>query len=111
MLKRRVPLIGLLIGCQGFMGWYMVKSGLDENHRLMKEYNSVPRVSQYRLASHLSLAFVIYSSMVWTWLDLNPVKYTLENSRMIPLLKRCLPLATLLVFTTIVSGAFVAGSK
>jgi heme a synthase len=116
MLKRRIPLIGLLIGCQGLMGWYMVKSGLDENHRLMKDYNSVPRVSQYRLASHLSLAIVIYSSMVWTWMDLHSnkgVTYAMStkgnNQKILQLLKRCLPWTTLLVFTTMVSGAFVAG--
>jgi cytochrome c oxidase assembly protein subunit 15 len=54
--------IGTLIGCQGGMGWYMVKSGLDEAK--VKELGGVPRVSQYRLAAHLGLAFLVYSACV-----------------------------------------------
>jgi cytochrome c oxidase assembly protein subunit 15 len=54
--------IGTLIGCQGAMGWYMVKSGLDEV--AVKEMGGVPRVSQYRLAAHLGLAFLVYTSCV-----------------------------------------------
>jgi heme A synthase len=46
---------------QGFMGWYMVKSGLDPQ---IVENRDVPRVSQYRLAAHLSLAFFIYVLML-----------------------------------------------
>ena len=38
--------IGTLIGCQGAMGWYMVKSGLDEVK--VQELGGVARVSQYR---------------------------------------------------------------
>ena len=40
----------ILIGCQGLMGWYMVKSGLVD----------IPHVSHFRLAAHLSLAFLIF---------------------------------------------------
>lgn len=47
---------------QGLLGWYMVKSGLDEE---LVSKSEVPRVSQYRLASHLSLAFVFYSGLLW----------------------------------------------
>ena len=43
------------------MGWYMVKSGLDP---IIIENKAVPRVSQYRLAAHLSLAFFIYAMML-----------------------------------------------
>lgn len=48
------------------MGWYMVKSGLDEEHISKTE---IPRVSQYRLAAHLSLAFLLYSGLVWCGLS------------------------------------------
>lgn len=53
----RLRLIGVFFlgGAQGFMGWYMVKSGLVDN----------PAVSHYRLAAHLSLALVIYVLMFW----------------------------------------------
>jgi heme a synthase len=50
-------LVGLLAlgAAQGVLGWYMVKSGLVER----------PEVSQYRLAAHLVLAFVIYGWLLW----------------------------------------------
>ena len=52
--------IFLLGGMQGAMGWYMVASGLVDD----------PRVSQYRLTAHLSLAFLIYAAMFWLAMDL-----------------------------------------
>lgn len=48
------------------MGWYMVKSGLED--RFHGE-NDVPRVSHYRLAAHLSLAFVLYTLFLWSAFD------------------------------------------
>lgn len=48
------------------MGWYMVKSGLEE--RFHGE-SDIPRVSQYRLASHLSLAFLLYTLLLWSSLN------------------------------------------
>jgi cytochrome c oxidase assembly protein subunit 15 len=58
----KLKLFGLLIlgGLQGAMGWYMVKSGLIDE----------PAVSHYRLAAHLSLAFVLFSLMLWLGLGL-----------------------------------------
>ena len=44
------------------MGWYMVKSGLEEK----KGVNDVPRVSQYRLAAHLSTAVILYTLFFWS---------------------------------------------
>jgi cytochrome c oxidase assembly protein subunit 15 len=57
----------LLGGIQGLVGWYMVQSGL----------NNEPSVSQYRLAGHLSLAFVIFGLLFWyslSCLTFRPVK-------------------------------------
>jgi heme a synthase len=54
--------IGLLIGFQGFLGWWMVKSGLKKEELLAQD--GVPRVSQYRLAAHLGTAFGVYSIMI-----------------------------------------------
>src|SRR5690554_4244808 len=53
--RLRWPLLGVLgLGAlQGWMGWYMVQSGLVD----------VPRVSPYRLAAHLSLALLIFAFM------------------------------------------------
>lgn len=61
-----LPLAGfsLLLGFQGFLGWYMVKSGLEES--LMEMPNAVPRVSQYRLAAHLGAALALYCGMLGT---------------------------------------------
>ena len=47
------------------MGWYMVKSGLEEK----KEYKREPKVSNVRLASHLILAFTFYGFLFWTGLE------------------------------------------
>lgn len=52
--------IATLIGGQGALGWYMVKSGLDADS--VKDLGGVPRVSQYRLAAHLGMAFLVYAS-------------------------------------------------
>jgi len=51
------PLVGILAlgGFQGFIGWWMVSSGLSER----------TEVSQYRLATHLVTACLIFSSCVW----------------------------------------------
>lgn len=53
--------MALLLGAQGALGWYMVKSGLEDS--LMETPGAVPRVSQYRLAAHLGTAFVLYAGM------------------------------------------------
>jgi heme a synthase len=54
LLRRALLLFGLG-ALQGFMGWYMVKSGLADQ----------PHVSHYRLAVHLSIAFAIFGCCVW----------------------------------------------
>ncbi|MUO82113.1 heme A synthase [Agrobacterium vitis] len=55
--RLRWPLVGILAlgGFQGFIGWWMVSSGLSER----------TEVSQYRLATHLVTACLIFSSCVW----------------------------------------------
>ncbi|KAF8975401.1 Cytochrome c oxidase assembly protein cox15, partial [Entomortierella lignicola] len=65
-IARRSLIIGGLIGFQGALGWYMVKSGLDE--QLMSTPGATPRVSQYRLAAHLGSAFLIYTGTLMTGL-------------------------------------------
>lgn len=51
---------------QGAIGWWMVKSGLVED---ADNPSNAPRVSPYRLATHLTGAFTIYVAMLWTTLD------------------------------------------
>ncbi|GAV99461.1 20S proteasome subunit [Lentinula edodes] len=60
-LANKLGGLALLIGAQGGLGWYMVKSGLDD--ALMETPGAVPRVSQYRLAAHLGLALLLYAGM------------------------------------------------
>lgn len=94
----RWPLFGtLLLGAaQGYMGWYMVKSGLVD----------IPRVSHYRLAAHLSLALMIFAAMFWIGTNaLWPrARSALRTGRLTWVI------AGLLV-VTIVFGAFVAGLR
>ena len=59
--------LGLLIGFQGVLGWYMVKSGLSEE---IVETRGVPRVSQYRLAAHLSMALLLFAGMLGVGLQI-----------------------------------------
>ncbi|KAL1946637.1 hypothetical protein VTO73DRAFT_14741 [Trametes versicolor] len=124
-LPKHLTAMALLIGAQGALGWYMVKSGLEDS--LMDTPGAVPRVSQYRLAAHLGTAFVLYAGMfgtglsaimdwryakkgVWSGFKENGAKWqeVLQN----PLVKRFSRGAkglTALVFLTALSGAFVAG--
>lgn len=60
-MAARMSGLAALIGAQGLMGWYMVQSGLEEH--LLDTPGAVPRVSQYRLAAHLGLAFLLYAGM------------------------------------------------
>jgi cytochrome c oxidase assembly protein subunit 15 len=107
-----------LIGFQGFLGWWMVKSGLKDD---LFTPGSHPRVSQYRLAAHLGTAFVAYSAMVLSGLSiLREQKFlrdptaalSLVEKLSLPHMKRFRLAATIvtgLVFTTAMSGALVAG--
>ncbi|MFP4538830.1 MAG: COX15/CtaA family protein [Dichotomicrobium sp.] len=82
---------------QGFMGWYMVQSGLVDR----------VSVSQYRLAAHLGLAAIIYAAMIWVMLGVGrPARSAARGSAW-------LSAAGLLAvsFAQIVLGAFVAGMK
>jgi heme a synthase len=65
-LPKHLTGMALLLGFQGALGWYMVKSGLDES--LMETPDAVPRVSPYRLAAHLGAAFLLYAGMFGTGL-------------------------------------------
>ncbi|KAJ1558055.1 Cytochrome c oxidase assembly protein cox15, partial [Nowakowskiella sp. JEL0078] len=115
-IQRKSLLVGSMIGLQGILGWYMVKSGLDPE--ILEDPLAVPRVSHYWLSAHLGVAFLIYSSMLMTgWQILRSNKNlkslkalgaALDNAK----LKRFRKMAEhtpRLVFLTAISGAFVAG--
>lgn len=96
----RLSLIFALGGAQGFIGWFMVKSGLIDD----------PYVSPIKLAMHLSTAFLILCGLLWAILDLwNPWG---ESPHALPRrhLRFFYVLLGLLV-VQIIYGAFVAGLK
>ncbi|KAF5843190.1 cytochrome oxidase assembly protein-domain-containing protein, partial [Dunaliella salina] len=65
-LAKRLGLLFTMGGTQGLVGWWMVRSGLDEP----TEEWQAPRVSPYRLAAHLVSAFTIFATLAWTAMDL-----------------------------------------
>jgi cytochrome c oxidase assembly protein subunit 15 len=55
----RMALLFALGGLQGFVGWWMVESGLEVR----------VSVSQYRLAIHLGVALLLFGALLWTALE------------------------------------------
>jgi len=119
LTRSATALLGVL-GLQGGWGWYMVKSGLDEKHLDQRLDSKVARVSQYRLAGHLSLALTLLAGSLNNSFNClikpqGPLAYTLkgvtsQTMENVLKLKRMAPSMTLpLVALSIVSGAFVAG--
>lgn len=103
-LKLRLLGFSGLVVCQGLLGWYMVKSGLEDH----PESNDIPRVSQYRLASHLGSAFLLYLTMFKTSMQiLFPVTHS--QSPALQNLRRWSGGVAVFAFLTALSGAFVAG--
>lgn len=88
------PLAGLFVlgGFQGFLGWWMVSSGLSE----------LTSVSQYRLAAHLGAASLLFIALVWVARQLEPAKATSPTGWPVWGL-------LVLILVQIVAGAFVAG--
>ncbi len=86
--------IFILVCLQGFIGWYMVSSGLIQNND----------VSHFRLSIHLSLALFILCLIFWFILDVLRVKKFQEK---IPNLLLLLILAMIIV--QIIFGALLSG--
>ena len=100
MLPQMVTMF-ILGGCQGLLGWYMVKSGLVKD----------PHVSQYRLTAHLMAAITIYSYILWVAFGLlkaSPDRVVNDGAR--KLFKVSIAM-TLLIAFMIMTGGFVAGTK
>ncbi|PNF31568.1 Cytochrome c oxidase assembly protein COX15-like protein [Cryptotermes secundus] len=107
-MKKRIIAFGTLIALQGLMGWYMVQSGLEDRFH---GDSDVPRVSQYRLATHLSLAFILYTLLLWSAFDhLLPAQRLTEAASASARRFRWLTHTCKgMIFLTALSGAFVAG--
>jgi heme a synthase len=63
----RMRLLFVMGGTQGLVGWWMVRSGLTEDRRNDKKEI---RVSPYRLAAHLGMAFTTYATLLYTGLGI-----------------------------------------
>ena len=96
-LKRRLWVIFGLGALQGAVGWWMVASGLTQR----------VEVSQYRLATHLVLALVIFAAIVWTLLRLADRPQASASSR----LKMTGVALLALTFVQLYFGALVAGLR
>lgn len=97
-MKPRLIAITLLIGVQGAIGWWMVSSGLSGD-RL--------DVAAYRLAAHLSMAFLLFSLLVWTALDHLAPRPAGRGDGAVA---RWAMALVVILATQVVLGAFVAGT-
>jgi len=96
-LRRRLWLIFGLGALQGAVGWWMVASGLSQR----------VEVSQYRLATHLVLALLIFAAVVWTLRRLADRPRSTASSRL-----RITGVALVVVtFVQLYFGALVAGLR
>jgi cytochrome c oxidase assembly protein subunit 15 len=95
-LLKKLLFIFFLGGFQGFLGWYMVKSGLVNNIR----------VSHLRLAAHLITAFITYGFIFWVmldyWFKVEGLRFKVRSEQIFILL---------LIIIQIIYGAFTAGLK
>jgi cytochrome c oxidase assembly protein subunit 15 len=100
-LVPKLIIMFILGGLQGLLGWYMVMSGLVDH----------PDVSQYRLTAHLGLAFLVYAYIFWVALDLLWPRPCGPGSMRISNKEWWLAMGLfILVFITVLSGGFVAGT-
>ncbi|WP_340155038.1 COX15/CtaA family protein [uncultured Winogradskyella sp.] len=92
---KKATILLIMGGFQGFLGWYMVKSGLVDR----------PDVSHYRLAAHLTTAFLTFAYTFWVALDLMfPDKKVIDKK-----LRNFIRISLVILVIQIIYGAFVAG--
>ncbi|MDB2580538.1 COX15/CtaA family protein [Candidatus Pelagibacter bacterium] len=93
-ILKNYGLIFLLVCFQGFIGWYMVSSGLIDR----------VDVSHYRLSLHLVTAFIILSVIFWKFLKLTKIK-----AQYISINLNLIKVFLFLLFLQLIIGAFVSG--
>jgi len=108
LLTRRIPrrliwrcaLLAGLVALEGFVGWWMVASGLEARVSVAPE----------RLATHLSIALVIFSVAVWTALEawFGRTRSPFGAARALSVVSGVL---VVMAFFQIMLGALVAGNK
>ncbi len=98
-LAPSLALLFVLGGFQGFLGWWMVSSGLSERID----------VSQYRLAAHLGAASLLFGAILWVARSLKQQIPSSQRTRVSRRWQWGLMGLAVLVFLQIIMGAFVAG--
>ena len=93
-ILKKYGIILLLVCFQGFIGWYMVSSGLVDR----------VDVSHYRLSLHLVTAFIILSIVFWKFLQLTGLKTNEISIRLFSI-----KFFLFLIFLQLIIGAFVSG--
>lgn len=99
-LLPKLLILFVMGGFQGFLGWFMVKSGLSKD----------PMVSHYRLAAHLTTAFLTFGYTFWVALGIMYPQKT-ENDVATLKMKKYINMFFILLLIQIVYGAFVAGLR
>lgn len=92
----KILVIWVVAGLQGFMGWYMVKSGLSDD----------PQVSPLRLTAHLSLAILLLCLLLHTIYSLKTERASHKDS----ILKTPFFLLAGILGATICFGGLTAGN-
>lgn len=96
--KETLKKCGILLGMgafQGFLGWFMVASGLKD----------MPDVSHFRLSLHLTFAFITFAYTLWVALDLI---YPNKTEVILPL-RKLVRITLFFILLQIIYGGFVAG--
>jgi cytochrome c oxidase assembly protein subunit 15 len=93
-IKKCIILLGMG-AFQGFLGWFMVRSGLINN----------PDVSHFRLSLHLTFAFITFAYTFWVALDL----IYPNKTNAITALRNIARLSLIFLLIQIIYGGFVAG--
>ena len=94
LILKEYSIIFFLVCFQGFIGWYMVSSGLVDRID----------VSHYRLSLHLFIAFIILSIVFWKFLKLTNIKINQVKIQLNPI-----KFFLILLFLQLIIGAFVSG--
>ncbi|KAG7382442.1 Cytochrome c oxidase assembly protein cox15 [Phytophthora boehmeriae] len=125
-LRKRLPVelytrFAVLFGlgaAQGGVGWWMVRSGLEDHGREQLQKKNEVRVSPYRLATHLGFAFTTLGVLLWTGFGLisPPSRAAMTREMISPdvlkqttRIRKILGHVSTVLGYTIISGAFVAG--
>ena len=93
-IKKCMVLLGMG-AFQGFLGWFMVRSGLIDN----------PDVSHFRLSLHLTFAFITFAYTFWVALDL----IYPEKKQALVSLQTIARFTLFFLILQIIYGGFVAG--